>query len=210
MKIKFESQLHVQRLVLGMLCGLLPICCLLFGLFGADTNPTNWWHSISATYYASSCVWMIGSLVLASFFFLTYSGYDTYDKVLTRISSVAAISIVVFPCYMQGFTNVGLFALPVNISGTIHNIAAATLFISFALMILTQFTKGKDRKRNLIYGACGSVIILFMLNQVITTLVDAPGYWTMINEFFMLEAFAVAWITKSRVHIVKTSEEVTV
>lgn len=199
MKLQLQSQLHTQRLVLGVICGLLPICCILFGLIGADTALLGraWWYSISATFYANSNIWMIGSLVLASFFFATYKGYDLGDRVLTIISAVSSIGIVIFPCYGT-FAKVGIFMLPNQLSNIIHCIMAAILFVSFALMILTQFTKGNDKTRNRVYYICGGIIVLFMFNQVLSMMLNYPGYWTLINEFFMLEAFAVAWITKSK------------
>lgn len=200
MKLNIESQLHFQRLVLGIICGLLPIGCVLFGLLGANEAllGKSWWYSISATYYSNSQVWMIGSLVLASFFFLTYRGYDIGDRVLTAISSISSLCIVIFPCYTGAFDRCGLFMLPTSLSSDIHNVSAAILFISFAIMILTQFTKGKDKVRNRIYYVCGAIILIFMIVQAITTILKI--HWmTIINEAFMLEAFAVAWIVKSRV-----------
>jgi hypothetical protein len=200
MKLKLESQLHFQRLVLGIICGLLPICCVLFGLVGADEALLGdaWWHSISATYYSNSQVWMIGSLVLASFFFATYKGYDLGDKVLTSIGAISSLCIVIFPTWNNVYDKCGLFMLPTRLSSTLHNISAAVLFISFAVMILTQFTKGKDKKRNIIYYICGTIIVLAMISQVVTSVLNI-SWMTLINEFFMLEAFAVAWIVKSRV-----------
>jgi hypothetical protein len=145
---------------------------------------------------------MIGSLVLASFFFLTYKGHDVWDNILTSISSISAIGIVVFPMYGP-FDKVGLFMVPNDTSHILHCIMAAVLFVSFALMILTQFTKGKDKKRNIVYYVCGSAIVVFMVNEVLAYIVPYAEYWTIINEFFMLEAFAVAWIVKSRVTFTK-------
>ena len=199
MKLHFESQVHFQRLVLGIICGLLPICCILFGLIGADEALLGyrWWHSISATYYSNSQVWMVGSLVLASFFLATYKGYDLGDRVLTLIGSVSALGIVVFPCSNPVFKRCGLFMLRTPLSHKIHCVFAAMLFASFAVMILTQFTKGSDMKRNMVYYICGSIMVGFMINQVITSKLGIPGM-TYVNEFFMLEAFAVAWIVKSR------------
>lgn len=204
MKLKLESQVHFQRLVLGVICGLLPICCILFGLLGAKEAVLGktWWYSISATYFSNAQVWMIGSLVLASFFFATYKGYDIGDRVLTIISSVSSICIVIFPCYNRVFDRCGLFMLPTSLSKTLHNISAAILFISFAAMILTQFTRGQDKKRNLVYYICGSIIIVFMISQAVTSFLRI-NWMTVVNEFFMLEAFAVAWIVKSRAVIIK-------
>jgi hypothetical protein len=199
MKLRIDSQVHFQRLVLGIICGLLPICCILFGLIGADEAPLGevWWHSISATYFSNSQVWMVGSLILASFFFATYNGYDIGDKVLTRISSASSLGVAIFPCYNEAFDRCGLFMLPTKVSSYIHNTSAVILFISFAAMILTQFTKGKSKKRNRIYYICGAIIILFIISQVITSILDI-SWMTIVNEFFMLESFAVAWIVKSR------------
>jgi hypothetical protein len=207
MRIKIEKQVHLQRLVLGLICGLLPIGCILFGLIGADEAllDKSWWYSISATYFSNSQVWMIGSLVLSSFFFATYRGYDAGDRVLTTVSSISSICIVLFPCYNRVFERCGLFMLPTSVSGKIHNVSAAILFISFAVMILTQFTKGHDKKRNIVYYICGLIIVLAMLSQVITTILHID-WMTIVNEFIMLEAFAVAWIVKSQAIIIKSTK----
>ena len=199
MRLHIESQLHFQRLVLGVICGLLPICCILFGLIGADTAPLGdeWWYSISATYFSNSKPLMIGALTLASFFFATYRGYDIEDRLLTTISSITAAFIVIFPCDNDAFDRCGLFMLPTEISSVIHNISAGVLFASFAVMILTQFTKGHNKLRNRVYYVCGAIILTSMGSQIVTSILDIE-WMTIVNEFFMLEAFAVAWIVKSR------------
>lgn len=201
MKVKFESTMHRQRFVLGLICGLLPICCVLFGLFGASVNLPGWWHSISATYYATSSPWMVGSLCLASFFFLTYRGYDLGDRWFTNLSALTSICIVVFPCSNSFYDKVGIFQLPSNVSGMLHNITAAMLFVSFGLMILCQFTKGTNKKKNVLYRVCAIVIFASVLGIGLATLLGLPGYMTIVCEFVLLEAFAVAWIVKSNVSI---------
>lgn len=200
---KFESQTHRQRFALGLICGLLPIACLLFGFLGElrGINPPGWYNSISATYFANSSPCMIVALGLCSFFFFTYKGYDRWDRVYTIISSISALLIVAFPCTTGTSQDyLGVFACPAHTSNVIHGIAAAILFGCFALMILFQFTKGSHKRRNPIYRICGSIILGAMLATGITFFIpDAPGYTTMIYEFFMLEAFAVAWLIKSGV-----------
>jgi hypothetical protein len=177
---------------------------VLFGLIGAEDALLGdaWWHSISATYFSNSQIWMIGSLILASFFFATYRGYDLGDKVLTLISSVSSACVAIFPCNNQVFDRCGLFMLPTQVSSVIHNISAAALFISFAVMILTQFTKGHDKTRNRVYYICGTIIVLGIISQLITATLGI-SWMTLINEFVMLEAFAVAWIVKSRATLVR-------
>lgn len=210
--MKFETEMHRQRFRLGIVCGLLPICCLVFGLFGEfrGINYQHWYTSISATYFANSNACMIGALSLCSFFLFTYTGYDLPpdhnkwyhlgDKKLTRISAISAFMVLAFPCSAEGSGEyLGLMALASNISNTIHSIAAATLFTSFALMILTQFTKGTHKRRNVIYHICGTLMIIFILFIGISSMIGLPGYMTMVCEFVILEAFAVAWIIKSGV-----------
>lgn len=230
--MKFESQTHKWRFLLGIICGLLPIGCLLFGLFGQFTgiNNPNWYVSISATYFANSNMCMIGALCLCAFFLFTYEGYkdvrpplvlddatgfkkfwlkfkywwkrstDIGDRGYTTIAAIAALLIVACPCAAKGTQDhLGLFALPAAISDIIHGVAAAVLFLSFALMILTQFTKGNRKGRNVLYYICGSIMLAAMLAVVLSMILNWPPYMTMVLEIVMLEAFAIAWIVKSDV-----------
>lgn len=194
-------QLIHQRRVLGILCLLLAPLSIAFGLF-SQTNPEHWWYSISATYYANSNMLMIGLLFSTSVFFITYQGYDIIDRIITDFSALFAIGIVTFPCNIGIYERVGLFQLPVATSNIIHYCCAAGLFLSFAIMIIFRFTKSnglvtkKKVTRNIIYYVCGGVILLFMIWQLITTLIHLPGYWTIIDETVMLTAFSIAWLVK--------------
>lgn len=196
---KFESQTHYQRFMLGQICGFLPLLCLMFGVFGEirGTNNPEWYFSISATYFANSNMCMIGSLCLCSFFLFTYKGYDLGDRFYTMVSAISALLIVACPCAATEAEYIGLFALPAKVSDVVHMVSAATLFGSFALMTLTQFTKGNNKRKNAIYRTCGYIMLLFMCFIVLSALCGLPGYMTMICEAGMLEAFAFAWIVKS-------------
>lgn len=199
--MKFETQTHYQRFMLGIICGLLPIGCLLFGLLGQirGINYPGWYNSISATFFSNGNMCMIGALCLCSFFLCTYKGYDLGDRVYTIVAAVSALLIVACPCAAAPMEYMGLFALPAKVSNFIHMVAAIALFGSFALMTLTQFTKGSHRKRNTIYRICGWTMLALMALVGISTVTGLPGYMTMICEAGMLWAFAVAWIIKSGV-----------
>jgi hypothetical protein len=198
---KFESQTHYQRFMLGVICGLLPVACLLFGVLGEirGINYPGWYNSISATYFANSNMCMIGALCLCSFFLFTYKGYDLGDRAYTLVAGVSALLIVACPCAAAPMDYMGLLALPAKLSDVIHMVAAVVLFGSFALMTLTQFTKGTRKRRNLIYRICGWMMLALMAVVGLATVFDWPGYMTMICEAGMLEAFAFAWIVKSGV-----------
>ena len=198
-----------QRKMLGILCALLAPLSLLLGLFGAESNLEGWYMSISATYYASSKICMIGLLFTTAVFFLSYTGYDWRDRVLSIIQAVASLGIIVFPCRTPGIPDtVGLFNLPVATSALLHNISAIVLFIAFAVNILCLFTLGdsgtpQKALRNRIYRICGTVILVFCVIQALSATTSifswVPNWFpkTWFNEFMMLEAFAVAWIVKS-------------
>jgi cytochrome b subunit of formate dehydrogenase len=69
-------------------------------------------------------------------------------------------------------------------------------------MILTQFTKGKQAKKNKLYRICGWIMVAAIICLVISGFIpSAPGWLTMLYEFIMLEAFSVAFLVKSGVNI---------
>lgn len=199
--MKFETQTHYQRFMLGAICGLLPLACLLFGYLGElrGINLPEWYNSISATYFANSNMCMIGALCLCSFFLFTYKGYDLGDRAYTLVAAVSALLIVACPCAAAPMDYMGLLALPTKLSDIVHMVSAIALFGSFALMTLTQFPKGRHKRRNTIYRICGSIMLAFMAVVALASVFGWPGYMTMICEAGMLDAFAFAWIVKSGV-----------
>lgn len=199
--MKFETQTHYQRFMLGIICGLLPVACLLFGFLGQlrGINYPGWYNSISATYFSNGNMCMIGALCLCSFFLFTYKGYDLGDRAYTLVAAVSALLIVACPCAAAPVDYMGLLALPKKVSDVVHMVAAIALFGSFALMTLTQFTKGNHKRRNTIYRICGWTMLAFMAVVALASVFGWPGYMTMICEAGMLWAFAVAWIVKSGV-----------
>lgn len=208
-KIGRDSSLF-QRRMLGILCGLLAPACVLLGLIGSENNLDGWYLSISATYYASSKMCMIGLLFSAAVFFLSYvfEGYDWRDRAISIIQAVGCLGVVAFPCRTPGVPEtVGMFNLPLATSNIIHTASACILFIAFGVNIMFLFTLGNKnnemkRKRNRVYRICGSVIFAFCIIQALTAtpVFDWVPAWfplTWLNEFVMLVAFSVAWLVKS-------------
>lgn len=210
MNTELKSMLH-QRFALGILCALLVPSCILFGLLGAHLgiNPEGWYMSISDTYYANSKMCMIGLLFATGVFFFSYKGYDWRDRLCSLIQSIACMGIIAFPCTGPDSTaRVGLFGAIATESSKIHFFFAALLFVMFAINVLFLFTIGKGeptkkkKVRNTIYRVCGIIIVAFIVIQALTSTVLSkyiPDWlpMTLINEFFMLEAFAFAYIVKS-------------
>ena len=114
-----------------------------------------------------------------------------------------AAGILVFPCKCPAAgETTGILNIPTNISNIFHCTIAALLFASFAYMIGFRFTKSsrsitdKKKQRNKVYLICAGIIVLFMISQVITSLLKI-SWMTIVNEAFMLWAFSFAWLVKS-------------
>lgn len=206
-EVQFTSMM-MQRRILGILCGLLAPCCLIFGFIGQKYNLPGWYMSISATYYANSKVFMIGLLSATAIFFFSYKGYDLKDRICSLIQAIACLGIIVFPCAARNAPEVvGLFCLPVKVSNYIHCASAIILFLAFDYNILFLFTLGKGeptekkKLRNKIYYICGIIITIFMISQGLSSFISKilPEWFplTWFNEFMMLEPFAFAYIVKS-------------
>lgn len=182
--MKFETQTHSQRFKLGIICGLLPVACLLLGHLGElrGINEPGWNYSISATYFSNAGGCMIAALSLCSFFLITYQGYDLGDRACTMVAAVAALMVIAFPCDATDAEYIGLLALPARTSDKIHTVAATALFGSFALMTLRQFTKGGHKRRNIIYRICGWTMLALMVAIGLEFALGWPGYLTMVFE----------------------------
>lgn len=193
-----------QRKILSIFGMLLPILAPLTGFLAYSKNGPEFWYSISATFYATSNIFMIGVLAIFAFFLWSYQGYDLGDKYTCNFSAAMAIGILLFPCKcLAAGDTTGVFNLPTYISNILHCIIAALLFGSFAYMIGFRFTKTRYKKlpvdkikRNRIYRICALIIALAMVSQVITSLLDI-GWFTIINEAIMLWAFSFAWAVKA-------------
>jgi len=190
-----------QRKMLGLLCALLAPASVLLGIFGIKYNEPGWWYSISATYYASSKIAMIGVLFTTAVYFFIYNGYDVKDKICNRISSITALGVLLFPCSATTQTHVGLFCLPTSVSMVFHGISAGVLFASFAYNCIFLFTLGnsgtsKKKIRNIIYRICGIVILLTMTLLGLHSILNWPEWCVILLEWVILTSYAFAWFVK--------------
>ena len=188
------------------LCGLLGIILPWLALFSAgiaEHPSSEWWWSISVTYYQTLA--LVGVLVPACIVLMSYIGYDRTDNIITSLSGLFGLGIVLFPCrvsWIPDGTPVGFFQLPIELSNTIHTVCAALFFLAIAINSICQFTKSgpvmTDRKkiRNRIYRICGYGMLVMEVMFVVARLLGAPGYMVMIIEIILLHLFGFAWLVK--------------
>ena len=202
-----KKQYMWQRRVMGIMILLLAPLSVLFGLIGINTNPEGWWYSISDTYYANSIMIMAGIITISAFFFCTYGGYDWKDRVVNLMAGIGLFGLLFFPCANEGMEEagqlVGLFNLPANVSGYIHNACAIMAFASFFINEVFIFTlsngeKTKEKaRRNIIYRCCGSCIIITFILIVLNSFeVPMPKNVIWIAELIGLEPCGIAWLIK--------------
>lgn len=188
------------------LCGLLGVILPWLALFSAGIAPhpsSEWWWSISATYYQSPA--LVGVLVPACIVLISYIGYDSLDNWVTSLSGVFGLGIVLFPCkvsWLEEGEKVGFFQLPPEISNVIHGVCAALFFIMIAVNSIFLFTKSGDtvtgRKliRNRIYRICGYSMLGLEVLFVVIKMLGAPGYTVMLLEIILLHLFGFCWLVK--------------
>lgn len=198
-----KNQYIWQRRVIGIMVLALAPLSILFGLIGINTNPEGWWYSISSTYYANSQMIMMFIISVSSFFFCTYAGYDWRDRIVNLMSGVGLLGILLFPCYIEGISsNVGLFNLPIGLSGTIHNCLALLAFLGFFINEMFLFTlSGNEvstgkKKRNIVYRVCASTVIVACVLLIMRSFVKMPVNTAWIAEFIALTGCGIAWLIK--------------
>lgn len=194
-----------QRRMIGVFVLLLAPLSVLFGLIGAKYNPAGWWHSISDTYYSNSSIIMVSIVAIASFFFCTYAGYDWRDRVINLISGLGFFGLLVFPCGTEALagTRVGLFCLPIEISGPIHLTFAFIAFGGFFVNEMFLFTLSENeitdgkKKRNRVYRICAcSMFVAFALILMNNFFDFMPANTIWIAEFIALTGCGIAWLVK--------------
>lgn len=198
-----ETRMYLKiRNVCGLLGVILPWIAL-FSAGIAERPSTEWWWSISATYYQSPA--LVGVLVPACIVLIAYIGYDAIDDIVTSLSGLFGLGIVLFPCrvsWLAAGTKVGFFQIPMEISHIIHTGCAAMFFLLIALNSIFLFTKSgavmteRKKLRNRIYRICGIGMIILEVLFVTVRLVGAPGYTVMILEILLLHLFGFSWLVK--------------
>jgi hypothetical protein len=182
------------RLLIGIIAFLLP-----FAVSFISSTPLT---SISASYYTEARDALVGMLFIVGAFLFAYNGYTIWQSWASKIGSIAAVLIALFP------TNCGTCL--VNYISKIHYCSAATLFLILTYFCFGPFrNKAKDKntaeagRRIIIYLFCGTIMVVCMLTMLISNFLPKIEveklrlfYWA---EAVALVAFGTAWLTASKV-----------
>jgi len=195
------------RALVGLLGMLLPIA--LPGLAWLVDGPSPLMASVSAYYGTGSRDVLVGVLFVFSAFFVEYRGYDRIDERAGNAGAVFAMVVAVCPCTSLN-----------EVVSTLHLVAAALLFLTFAFFCLFRFTKRNPARvavtrrkelRDSVYKVSGGVIVAglgaIVLHGLFRDRVQPPSSFNFFVECLMLWAFGFAWIVKGNALLADENHE---
>lgn len=198
---------EIDHRTIKLLVGLIALSLPYLTSFFSGSSIT----SISASYYEGG--WsqsiFVGFLFAIAAFLLAYNGQSTGEMVLSKIASVAALGVALFPCRCGDRDEI----IP-----HVHAISATAMFLVLAYFCYLFFQRarrkgyGQARARAVIYALCGITILLSMLvvacdglsGGVLSAKVPRLTFY---GERAALLAFGISWLTASRVLPVLTRED---
>ncbi len=215
-KIGLTNQATLRKLV-GILGVLLPI--LLFAGLYIDTGHHSPLPSISHYYFTRVNPVFVIVVSLMAIFLLIYKGKEPIDFFLSAAAGIFALCLVLFPttnlevacCDGTQETYAVAFLKVSKFRSLFHYISAAIFLLSLAGMSLFLFTRSdkpaaartkNKKRRNLIYIACGVVMILSLLVVFAGYLkIISPVFYDSHNLTFWMEAmavesFGISWLVK--------------
>ncbi len=180
--------------------------------------------SISHNYFTAGRDWFVGILSAVAFFLFAYRGYNSNDRVLSRLGALFALGIIAFPTNVASCdSNCLIYSSDPDILNVLHFVSAFLFFVVLIIFCLVQFVKTggkkKDRtackkKRNIIYYTCGCVMIICVLVMGVDGLFAGKdgSFFGFPDLFFWAEgvalwAFGISWLTKAEIIFPDQEEE---
>lgn len=189
---------EIDHRTIKLIIGLIALTLANITSFFSNTPIT----SISASYYQEGWArdFFVGFLFAISAFFLSYNGESRKEMLLSKLASVAAFGVAMFPCAC---------AYHEEIIPHVHYISAAIMFSILALFCWIFHTRAKSKghreaiRRSIIYIACMLVIIASMLimfidfitHDILSAQIQRLTFYC---ERMGLVAFGISWLTASR------------
>lgn len=158
--------------------------------------------SISASYYESGWAQtiFIGFLFAIAAFLLAYNGLSRAEMVLSKVASLAALGVAMFPC------ECGTHQAPFPY---IHGFSAAVMFLILTFFCYAFYRRARVKGypqaniRAAIYAVCGAAILLSIIvlaadhlyNGILSQRIPRLVFY---GEAAGLVAFGISWLTASR------------
>jgi len=205
------KQQEINHLTIKLVVGLIALSLAPLTDFFAKSSLT----SISASYYEGG--WsqsiFIGFLFAIAAFLLAYNGFSRTDMVLSKVASVAALSVAMFPCECACPSKLAPPAHGIS-AVTVHGISATTMFLILVYFCYSFYRRARSKvqtqgnkhanRRAWVYAVCGLVIVVSILTLafdhfskgVLSSKITGLIFY---GELTALVAFGVSWLTASRI-----------
>jgi hypothetical protein len=157
--------------------------------------------SISASYYTGARDVFVGMLFIVGAFLFAYNGHTKAQSYTSKVASLAAIAVALFPTSCDHCT--------MDTSAAVHYVGAFILFSILTYFCLGPFRKGtrgkggKKGRRSKIYLICGWIMVGCMVGLGIFKIalddeVFAKFRITYWAEAVALCSFGVAWMVAGK------------
>jgi len=167
--------------------------------------------SISASYHEGgwSQTIFVGFLFAVAAFLLAFNGVSQTDMILSKVASLAALGVAMFPCECGGHA---------EIIAHVHGVSAAVMFLILAYFCHGFFRRARAKghpqaqARATVYAFCG---IAMLVSIAVLALDHLSGgafsarvpRLTYYGEATSLVSFGISWLTASRVLPVLTRQD---
>jgi hypothetical protein len=198
------------RKAIGIIGIGLPVILLIGEYLFSDCHRIE--NSISNYYYTVMGHFLVGALCAVALFLFSYKGYDKTDNRVSDLAALFALGVSFFPTSCADH-NPACNILTIDSSEFVrimHNIFAASFFLTTAYMSYFLFTKSNDistkqkKERNIIYKICAWIIAISILLIAVDMSVDwirqllYPYKIKFILETTALWAFGFSWLVKGQ------------
>ena len=190
-----HSYLFLRRAV-GVLGLALPAVLIIGKTLLQGGPPLD---SISDYVYSDMRGVLIGTMAAIGVFLFSYRGYGLIDEITADVAAVGAIAVALFP-------TTPLVSHPSGAEqavGTVHLIGASLFFAALIIFCLFLFTRsdsanptGRKRTRNIVYIACGVIMLACLITIGIIEWVIHVGGLVLWLESAAVMAFGIAWLVK--------------
>lgn len=194
------------RRAIGLIGISLPIVLALGDLLlgGGQLQST-----ISAYYYTRMGDVLVGSLCAIAVFLMSYRGWSSLDKHVSRLAGIGAVGVAVFPVAPGSAASNAVLSGEHQHMDLVHAGFAALFFLSLAYFCLILFRRTdtgtaitvQKRQRNTVYLSCGVIIVASVALIGLQFFILKSALLTQLKAIFWLEslaifAFGISWFVK--------------
>lgn len=188
------QQEEINHITIKLVVGLIALgLANLTSLFAESPITLSVPHTMREDGHRAS----IGFLFAIAAFLLVYNGFSRRDMVMSKLASVAALAVAMFPC--QGDNHIEFVPY-------VHGISAATMFLILVYFCYSFYQRARQKGhtqvkvRGIVYAVCGILIVLSILTLAFDYLSDGMlrskvprltfyGEWTGLVAFGDLMAY---------------------